>query len=87
MHNGEHSLIQELVDVAVYLAIGLLVYLLAYGPVDWSDAWVYVIVILWPFVLFWWSLFYIACFVGIVLALLTVAALGTAAWVRIKSKA
>lgn len=69
-------MIQELVDVAVYLAIGLLVYLLSYGPVDWSDAWVYVIVILWPLALMWWSLFYIACLIGV----LFLASVVFAAW-------
>lgn len=79
-------MIIDLTECVIYIAFGLLVYLLAYGQPDWSDAWVYVIVGLWPFVLIWWSIFYIACFVGIVLLLLTVAALGTAAWERIKSK-
>lgn len=64
--------INQLIGLAFYLAVGLLVYLLAYGPVDWSDAWVYVIAILWPFVLVWWWLFYI---IGFVLMLMLPAAI------------
>lgn len=58
----------------VYLAVGLLVYLLGYGPVDWSDGWVYVIAALWPFVVIWWSLFYIIAMGAVFLLIMAVAA-------------
>ena len=67
--------------LVIYLAIGLLVYLLAYGQPDWSDAWVYVITALWPFLLLWWVLPYA---IGlIVLMLIVVSCL--AAWDYYKS--
>jgi hypothetical protein len=56
---------QNIISLMFYLAFGLLVYLLAYGSVDWSDEWVYVIVMLWPFALLWWSLLYIVLFVAV----------------------
>lgn len=58
---------EEIFVAAIYFAVGLLIYLLGYGPVDWSDAWVYVIAILWPAVLIWWSLPYLLL-IGVVIA-------------------
>nr|BDD44192.1 hypothetical protein 22 [Balneolaceae bacterium] len=67
--------------IILYFAAGMLVYLLAYGQPDWSDAWVYVIAALWPFVLLWWLLPYA---IGLtVLILLAVACM--AAWDHYKS--
>jgi hypothetical protein len=56
---------QNIISLMFYLAFGFLVYLLAYGPVDWSDEWVYVIVVLWPFALLWWGFLYIALLVAV----------------------
>lgn len=66
----------------IYLALGLLVYLLGYGPVDWSDGWVYVIVALWPFVVIWWCLFYILA-IGAAFLLI---GLSVTAWGHFRSK-
>lgn len=62
-------MIINLTEAVIYIAFGLLVYLLAYGQPDWSDAWVYVIVGLWPFVLAWWFLPYIIAGVAIWVAI------------------
>ena len=47
--------IQNLVGLAVYLGIGLLVYLLLYAPAvfSWANPWVYVVALLWPLALAW----------------------------------
>ena len=60
-------------ETLIYLGVGLLVYLLAIGPVDWSDAWVYVIMTLWPFFLIWWALFYIVGFLVLFVVLALIA--------------
>jgi hypothetical protein len=59
--------VRDIGELVIYLAIGLLVRLLAYGPVDWADAWVYVTVALWPAVLLWWSIPYLIAAAAIVL--------------------
>jgi hypothetical protein len=56
---------KNMTSLMFYLSFGLLVYLLAYGSVDWSDEWVYVIVMLWPFALLWWGFLYIALLVAV----------------------
>jgi hypothetical protein len=65
-----------MIEALIYFGVGLLVYLLAYGPVDWADAWVYVIASLWPFVLLWWALPYALAVAAIVLFI----AAGISAW-------
>ena len=75
-------MIGDLGTWAVYFAAGLLVYLLAYGPVDWSDAWVYVIAALWPAFLIWWALPYVLI-IGIALVIVV---LGVAAWESIRNR-
>lgn len=42
-----------LVVLAFYAAAGLAFHLIAYGSVDWSDAFVYVVMAFWPLLLAW----------------------------------
>lgn len=53
--------ISGLAGTAVYLGLGLLVYLWlgVYMEFSWTDPWVYVYMALWPFVLFFKALFWV----------------------------
>lgn len=45
---------QSWFNLCIYLAVGLLVYLLLYAPpdgVDWTNPWVYIVTLAWPFAL------------------------------------
>jgi len=54
---------------AVYFGIGLLVYLLLYAPdvFVWSNPWVYIVTVLWPFALLWEFLYILMWIVIIVI--------------------
>ena len=54
-----------LVGLAFYVAAGLAFHLIAYGEVDWSDAFVYVAMAFWPLLLAW-ELLKILLLVGVV---------------------
>jgi hypothetical protein len=51
--------------LAFYAAAGLALHLIIYGPVDWSDAFVYVVMAFWPLLLAW-EIFKIVVIVGVV---------------------
>lgn len=76
---------QDLGSCVIYVAVGLLVYLLAYGPVDWSDAWVYVISGLWPAFLIWWALPYVLAAIATVVAVVILVSVSLWAWKDFRS--
>lgn len=65
------SVVTSLLSVAIYLGLGLGVYMLlgTFGVFVWADPMVYVYMLLWPFILIWtflkWA-FIAAILVGIV---------------------
>ena len=53
------------VVLAFYAATGLAFHLIAYGPVDWSGAFVYVAMAFWP-ILLAWELIKVLAIIGVV---------------------
>ena len=46
---------KKLSGLVAYLGFGILVYALSYGSqLDWSDAWIYLFMAFWPYILIWW---------------------------------
>lgn len=60
--------IECLISLVFYLAIGLAVYMLMYAPAvfSWTNPWLFVVIVLWPFALAWEVLWWIVAFVVIV---------------------
>lgn len=65
----------SLIGLAFYAATGLAFHLIVYGEVDWSEAFVYVVMAFWPLLLAWEFLKIAAIVAVVVLAGLAVYAL------------
>lgn len=60
------------VGLFIYLLIGCAIYLIAYGEPQGFGLSLVVVAVLWPFALIWWSLYWIACAIALVLMALGV---------------
>jgi len=69
---GAKNSIGTLIALAFYAATGLAFHLIAYGDVDWSDAFVYVVMAFWPLLLAWELLKVLAIVAVVVVAGLAV---------------